>query len=68
MEKYIELNTALKIANKMCKPWQYATVVLTIVVAGLLYTIVTAEVTADTNVEAKGITVESLTTDTSIKG
>lgn len=68
MEKYIEFETALRIANKMCKPWQYATVVLSFVTLGLLYTIITAEVVADSTVEATGITAESLITDTNIKG
>ena len=68
MEKYIELETALKIANRMCKPWQYATIVLSLVTLGLLYTIITAEVVADSTVEATGITAESLITDTNIKG
>lgn len=68
MEKYITLETALKIANKMCKPWQYATIVLSLVTLGLLYTIITAEVDADSTVEATGITAESLITDTNIKG
>ena len=68
MEKYIELETALKIANRMCKPWQYATIVLSLVTLGLLYTTITAEVVADSTVEATGITAESLITDTNIKG
>lgn len=67
-KQYVELDVALRIANKMCKPWQYATVVLSLVTLGLLYTIITAEVVADSTVEATGITAESLITDTNIKG
>lgn len=65
---FVEFDTALKIANKMCKPWQYATIVLSLITLGLLYTIITAEVVADSTIEATGITAESLTTDTNIKG
>lgn len=65
---YVELDVALRIANKMCKPWQCATTLLALVVAGLLFTIITSDLTADSVLEATNITADTITTDTKVKG
>ena len=65
---FVELDMALKIANKMCKPWQCATTLLSIIVAGLLFTIISSEFTSDSVLEAANITADTITTGSKVKG
>lgn len=56
----VELNTAMTIANRMVKPWQYATMILASVIAGLLYHIITAGTAIDSKVIAEDLTASKL--------
>lgn len=56
----VDLNTAMTIANKMVKPWQYTTMILSAVIAGLLYHIVTATTVINSDVTAEDVTATKL--------
>lgn len=64
----IDLETAYKIADRMVKPWQWTTLVLSLTVIGLLTTILLSYTDVESSIKASDITAKSLVTDTNIVG
>lgn len=62
----IDTETAFKIADRMVKPWQWATLVLSLTVIGLLTTILLSYTDVESSIKASDITAKSLATDTNI--
>lgn len=58
----IDLDTAYRIGDRMARPWQWATAVLSLTVAGLLYIIMSSSLDVDNSVKAEEVTAKSLTT------
>lgn len=63
----ITIEEAYKIGNRMAKPWQWATIVLSATVAGLLYVILTTSVDATTSIQADELVAKHLSTMSEIK-
>lgn len=63
----MDFNEAYKIGDRMAKPWQWATAILSAVVAGLLYVIIASEISVDNSVEASKITADSLITTSKVQ-
>lgn len=51
----IDLETAYKIADRMVKPWQWTTLVLSLTVIGLLVYILLSETVAITEINAEDL-------------
>ena len=62
----VDIDTAYKIADRMVRPWQWATVVLSLTVAGLLYIIMSSSLDVDNSVKAEEVTAKSLTTSSKV--
>lgn len=63
----MDFSEAYKIGDRMAKPWQWATAILSAVVAGLLYVIIASEISVDNSVEASNITADSLITTSKVQ-
>lgn len=63
----VPLAEAYKIGDRMSQPWKTATVLLSVIVLALLYTIVAYKVEAETAVDAQKIVAESLKSSINIK-
>ena len=63
----IDLDTAYKIADRMVKPWQWATAVLSLTVAGLITYILLSKTVTTAEVNAEDIQASLLSTITSIE-
>jgi hypothetical protein len=64
----IELSEAYKMADRMAKPWQYATVVLTGVLAMVLTYLLASETSVDVVNTAKDVTATMLESFTTLGG
>lgn len=62
----VDIDTAYKIADRMVRPWQWATIVLSLTVAGLLYTIISSSLDVDNGVKAEEVTAKSFTTTSKV--
>lgn len=62
----VDIDTAYKIADRMVRPWQWATIVLSLTVAGLLYAIISSSLAVDNSVKAEEVTAKSLTTTSKV--
>lgn len=63
-ETRVELSKAMEIANKMVKPWQWTTIILSGVIAVLSVIIILTDTDVDSSVEASKLTAESLVSST----
>ena len=63
-ETRVELSKAMEIANKMVKPWQWTTIILSGVITVLSVIIILIDVDVDSSVEASKLTAESLVSST----
>lgn len=63
-ETRVELSKAMEIANKMVKPWQWTTIILSGVIAVLSVIIILTDTDVDSPVEASKLTAESLVSST----
>lgn len=63
-ETRVELSKAMEIANKMVKPWQWTTIILSGVIAVLFVIIILTDTDVDSSVEASKLTAESLVSST----
>lgn len=63
----IDLDTAYKIADRMVKPWQWTTAVLSLTVAGLITYILLSKTVTTAEVNAEDIQASLLSTVTSIE-
>lgn len=63
-ETRVELSKAMEIANKMVKPWQWTTIILSGVIAVLSVIIILIDTDVDNSVEASKLTAESLVSST----
>lgn len=63
-ETRVELSKAMEIANKMVKPWQWTTIILSGVIAVLSVIIILIDADVDSSVEASKLTAESLVSST----
>ena len=63
-ETRVELSKAMEIANKMVKPWQWTTIILSGVIAVLSVIIILTDADVDNSVEASKLTTESLVSST----
>lgn len=62
----LSIDEAYKIGDRMAKPWQWATIILSAVVAGLLYVIATASLDVDNKLQAEEVVAKSLTTTSTV--
>lgn len=63
-ETRVELSKAMEIANKMVKPWQWTTIILSGVIAVLSVIIILTDTDVDSSVKASKLTAESLVSST----
>lgn len=63
-ETRVELSKAMEIANKMVKPWQWTTIILSGVIAVLSVINILTDTDVDSSVEASKLTAESLVSST----
>ena len=63
----IDLDTAYKIADRMVRPWQWTTAVLSLTVIGLITYILLSKTVTTAEVNAEDIQASLLSTVTSIK-
>lgn len=63
-ETRVELSKAMEIANKMVKPWQWTTIILSGVIAVLSVIIILTDTDVDGSIEASKLTAESLVSST----
>lgn len=63
-ETRVELSKAMEIANKMVKPWQWITIILSGVIAVLSVIIILTDTDVDSSVKASKLTAESLVSST----
>lgn len=63
-ETRVELSKAMEIANKMVKPWQWTTIILSGVIAVLFVIIILTDTDVGSSVEASKLTAESLVSST----
>lgn len=63
-ETRVELSKAMEIANKMVKPWQWTTIILSGVIAVLSVIIILTDTDVDSSAKASKLTAESLVSST----